>query len=83
MVRAGWGFDCNLIVNLAPRGGAIDHVQLIANMESYLNMWSGSGDLTGKPCPRGGALDLAKSQIPTLPHLCPYRGGWGIILIGA
>ena len=60
MVGTGWGFDH--IPH--PRGGAIDHVQSIANMGF---MWSGSGDSIGKPSPRGGALDFAKGQIPPCP----------------
>ena len=43
------------------------------------------GDLMTKPCPRGGdgAFDFEISQIPTLPHLIPSRGGRGLILLGA
>ena len=39
-----------------------------------------------KPYPRGGEFDYENSQIPTLPHLIPSRGGGGgrgLILIGA
>ena len=46
------------------------------------NPYGQDGDLTMKPFPRGGAFDFGNSQIPTLPHLIPSRGG-GLILIGA
>ena len=35
------------------------------------------------PTPRARSRSQFPQQSPVFPHLCPYRGEWGIILTGA
>ena len=52
-------------------------MQHAIQVKSPIHSYGQGGDLTMKPCPRGGAFDFENSQIPTLPHLIPdpVQGG--------